>query len=87
MDAVAAMPRLLSKREVLALTGLTESGIDNRVRRGTFPKPVPLDARQTAFVESEIRAWIAARIADRDAGVMPPGRDSFREARERAQRS
>lgn len=31
-----------------------------------FPKPVPLSNRRIAFVEDEIDAWIAAKIASRD---------------------
>jgi len=40
-------------------------------KAGLFPKPVALSNRRIAFIESEIDAWIAAKIAARD-GQVPP---------------
>jgi prophage regulatory protein len=34
---------------------------------GRFPKPVKLGGQTTGFVESEVDAWIAARIRERDS--------------------
>jgi len=65
------------------MTGLTLRGLTNRVRKGEFPQPVLLDARQTAWVESEVVEWVAARIADRDSGVLPPNREAIVEGRNR----
>ena len=75
--------RLMRKPEVCVVTGLTERGIENRVRAGTFPQPVLLDARQVGFIDTEVRAWVAARVADRDANVRPPHRDAVEDARAR----
>jgi prophage regulatory protein len=35
-------------------------------RAGTFPKRVPVSAARHAWVESEIDAWLAIRIASRE---------------------
>lgn len=79
----AAPLRLLRKPDVAARTGLTTRGIDNRVKRGMFPRPVLLDARQSAWVEAEVEAWIKARVIDRDTGFVPPGRASIVAGRRR----
>lgn len=55
-------PRLLRRPTVEALTGLSRSGIYDRIRRGEFPAPVSLGASAVAWVESEVNAWIQARI-------------------------
>jgi len=48
-------------------TGLSRSAIYRSVAIGTFPAPVKLGERASAWIESEVSAWIAARIAARDA--------------------
>ena len=74
---------LMRKPDVCRETGLTARGVENRVRAGTFPRPVMLDARQVAFVAEEVRAWVKQRIADREANVRPPHRDAVEDARAR----
>lgn len=68
-DAIAARtPRhaLLRLPEVKARTGLSRSSIYLRIASREFPCPVKLGARASAWDSSEIDAWIAARIAERD---------------------
>ncbi|MER9936147.1 AlpA family phage regulatory protein [Mesorhizobium sp. M0088] len=40
--------------------------IDRLIKEGKFPKPVFLSARRRAFLESEIDAWVKARVDQRD---------------------
>lgn len=47
----------------MARIGLSRSHIYLLVRRGDFPKPIPLTAGTVAWLESDINAWIEARIA------------------------
>lgn len=62
-------PRLIKRPEVQRLTGLSRTGIYDRVRRGEFPAPVSLGGSAVAWVESEVSAWIQARIeASRTTG-------------------
>jgi prophage regulatory protein len=59
--------KLLRRRQVEAVTGLGRSRLYDLIADGTFPRPVKLGARAVAWVETEIDAWLAARIAARDA--------------------
>ncbi|WP_369942752.1 helix-turn-helix transcriptional regulator [Xanthomonas medicagonis] len=61
--------RFLRIREVLARTGLPKSTLYDRIRVGSFPKPVPLGGTLSAWVESEVEDWMAARIAERESSV------------------
>ncbi len=59
--------RFLSLREVLHRTSLSRSQVYRLLGFGTFPKSVPISAGRVAFLESEIDAWIDARILERAA--------------------
>lgn len=59
---------LIRRKQVEALTALSRSRIYALMATGDFPKPVSLGAMSVAWLEIEIREWIASRIADR-AGV------------------
>lgn len=60
---------LLRIADVQARTGISRSQLFELTRRGEFPKPIPLVGRTRAWVESDVSAWIAARIeAARAAG-------------------
>lgn len=48
---------------VKARTGLSRSTIYLRITQGTFPKPVSLGSRAVGWIEAEIDAWLAERIA------------------------
>ena len=58
---------LLRLREVCRRTGKSRSEIYRRIAAGDFPSPVKLGERASAWVEHEVSAWIAERIAARDA--------------------
>lgn len=53
--------------EVRARCGLSRSEIYRRIAAGDFPRPIKLGERASAWAEHEVTAWIAARIAARDA--------------------
>jgi prophage regulatory protein len=55
-------------REVSRRTGLSRSEIYRRIAAGTFPAPIKLGERASAWPEHEVTAWIDARIAAREAG-------------------
>ncbi|MCF6112393.1 helix-turn-helix transcriptional regulator [Mesorhizobium muleiense] len=40
--------------------------IDRMIKEDRFPKPVFLSPRRRAFLESEIDAWLKARVDQRD---------------------
>jgi prophage regulatory protein len=66
---------LLQKKEVCALVGYSGEHIRRLVRDGLFPKPVILNANpnagwsRKAWLQSEVDAWLACRVAARDAAV------------------
>lgn len=60
------LPSLLRLPDVRRLTGLSNSAIYRHAQNGSFPRPLKLSERSSAWVESEVRGWIAARIAERD---------------------
>jgi prophage regulatory protein len=55
---------LIRRREVERRTALSRSRIYDLMAKGLFPKPIRLGEMTVAWVDSEIDAWIAARIAD-----------------------
>lgn len=62
------MSRFLRRRSVEDRTGLSRSTIYLYVQDGTFPRPVRIGGRAVAWLESDIDAWIEARLADRAEG-------------------
>lgn len=63
------MERLLTKRQVKALVTYSFAHTARLEAAGQFPKRVRLGTGRVAYVESEILAWIASRIAARDAAT------------------
>lgn len=61
---------LLKLLEVKKRTRLSKSHIYDLVRKGLFPSPLKLSERSSAWVESEVDAWIASRIAERDEEIV-----------------
>jgi prophage regulatory protein len=57
------MVALLRLPAVLARTALSRSAMYALAQRGEFPKPVKVQRRASAWVEAEVDAWIAQRIA------------------------
>lgn len=64
---IQTAPAIIRRPQVEARTGLSRSTIYSRIKAGTFPAPVSLGEKAVGWVESEIDAWIAARIQSRKA--------------------
>ena len=58
---------LLPLKDVRARVGIGTAAIYDRMAKGTFPKPCKVGTR-SLWVESEIEAWVAERIASRNMG-------------------
>ena len=52
---------------VMERTGLSSSEIYRRIAAGTFPAPVKIGSRCSAWNSVEVDTWIAERIAAGDA--------------------
>ena len=59
--------RFMRLSEVIAITGLCQSSIYNRMALGQFPRSVSLGGRAVAWVSDEVDQWMAARIEERDS--------------------
>lgn len=57
--------KLIRRPEVEKLMALSRSRIYDLMQKNEFPKPVQLGAMSVAWLEIEVIAWIASRIADR----------------------
>lgn len=62
----------LRLRDVCARVGLKSSSIYNLIRLGRFPKQVKPSEGTVAWVESEVEAYMEARLAERDARDATP---------------
>lgn len=60
------MTRLLRRKAVEARTGLARSTLYQMMQAGQFPKPVRIGGRAVAWLETEIDAWIKARLVERE---------------------
>jgi prophage regulatory protein len=60
--------RIIRKRDLPAFTGLQRTAIEELIKRGEFPKPIPLSdtGRAVGWVEDEVIAWQHKRLAKRD---------------------
>lgn len=56
-------PRILRRKQVQELTGLSRSTIYLRVAQGTFPKAISLGPRAVGWLDSEVQAWLDNQIA------------------------
>ena len=54
--------RFLIMRQVLERVGLSRTTLYERMEAGTFPQSIPLGPKRVAFVESQVEAWMQARI-------------------------
>ncbi|MBE6441546.1 MAG: AlpA family phage regulatory protein, partial [Desulfovibrio desulfuricans] len=46
----------------------SRSSIYDMMGKQAFPKQVKLGGRSVAWVEAEVRAWLDAKISERDGG-------------------
>lgn len=58
---------LLRRPAVERLTGKSRATIYADIKSGRFPAPIKIGAQASAWLASEIDAWIATRVAERDA--------------------
>ena len=60
--------RFIRLPEVMHLCGLSRSTIYDLISRDAFPQQISLGGKNVAWVQSEVSAWMAARIAAREQG-------------------
>jgi len=53
-------------KEVLYLTTIPKSTLNEMIKDGEFPGPVELSTRSRAWVKSEVKAWMKEKVEARD---------------------
>jgi prophage regulatory protein len=72
-DAIHREPAVIRRKQVETRTGLARSTIYQYMKDGVFPKPVQLGPRAVGWIEADISAWIAQRIAATGRHPQPSG--------------
>lgn len=57
-------PRLLQNADVCRKVKLSRASIYRAVKRGDFPAPVKIGEHSPRWIESEVDAWINAKIQE-----------------------
>ena len=60
---LAPVQRLVRLRTVRERTGLSKSSLYALAQQGEFPRPVKIGTRSSGWIEAEVEAWIAKRVA------------------------
>jgi prophage regulatory protein len=58
-----ALPRILRLPEVMSITGLSRSSVQNMMRAGAFPRSIKLSVQARGWRLADIVAWIETREA------------------------
>ena len=56
------LDRIVGKSEVLSIAGFSASTLWREIQRKRFPKPIQISPGRVGWAESQIRAWLEARI-------------------------
>lgn len=62
LKEVLTRQTILRRKQVEHRTGLSRSTIYERVRAGTFPRPISLGGRAVGWLEIEVDGWLSAQI-------------------------
>jgi prophage regulatory protein len=62
LEQAQSRPKILRRKQVQEVTGLSRSTIYLRISQGSFPKAISLGVRAVGWLESEIEAWLNARV-------------------------
>ena len=57
---------VLSARQTVEKAGFSVATLWRKISSAEFPKPIQLGPNRVGWIESEVDAWIDARIAERD---------------------
>ncbi len=75
MSETLKKERFLRLSDVMERTGLSRSSIYLSISEGKFPSNINVGTRSVAWLESEIDAWMQARINQRST---PPQSEELR---------
>ena len=63
------MSKLLKAKQVAEYVNVSKSQIYKLVQQGRLPKPIKLGERGSAWLVSEIDAWLQSKVDARDEGA------------------
>jgi prophage regulatory protein len=66
---IAPSDRLITKRELCRMVPYTPQHILRLEKRGKFPRRIQVGPNRVAWLLSEVQAWIAARITERNSSL------------------
>ena len=58
--------KILSKRQAAGRAGFSISTLKRLEAEGVFPKRIQIAIARVGYLEHEVDAWIAERVAERD---------------------
>ena len=61
--------RLITRAELSQIVPYTGQHILRLERTGKFPRRIKVGANRVAWLLSEVEAWVAARVAERDGSL------------------
>jgi len=61
--------RFISVKEAAERICLSKTELYHRLKAGTFPKSVALGPKKVVFLESEVEAWMRARMEESDSSI------------------
>jgi prophage regulatory protein len=61
--ALPALERLIGRKEVLILIGISNATLWRWIKAGRFPAPMKIGKKKVAWRSSVLAAWIAQRSA------------------------
>ncbi|EIW3594717.1 AlpA family transcriptional regulator [Salmonella enterica] len=64
----ATQERFLRLPEVMHQCGLSRSTLYDLIKKNAFPQQITLGGKNVAWLQSEVTAWMADRIAQRKRG-------------------
>jgi prophage regulatory protein len=62
---MADQPKILVRREVVALTRLHSVTLWRLEAKNLFPKRIKLGEKKVGWIEAEVSGWLADRMAER----------------------
>ncbi len=69
MNLVKEQVKILRRKDVEAITGLSRSTIYNKMEDGSFPTQIQLTERSVGWIEAEVQEWLKNRVlASREGG-------------------
>jgi len=89
LDNIPAGEVLIREPSVLLQTGLSHTGLYERMGEGTFPPNISLGGRSRAWIQSDVFLWVKKRIAiskDKEAQEAEQQSEQIKAAERRARR-